>query len=54
MLALEKLEENEQLLHEEIIPIPINTYWDNFYADDCPFNLKEFIEEHKGDIEMNL
>lgn len=26
----------------------------NFYAKDCPFPAKEFIEEHKKDIEFHL
>jgi len=50
----EAKEENEEILHEEIFPITVDQYWKNFLANDAPFTLKEFIEEHKKDFEMNL
>ncbi len=54
LLAEDKLDENEVVLQDDIFPMTINQFWLNFYEKDCPFTLKEFIEEHKGDFEFNL
>ena len=54
MVSEEPWEENEELLVDEIININLTQYWNNFYENNCPFTLKEFIEDHKKDFEMNL
>ncbi len=54
LLESDVLEEGEQLLHDEVFPITINQFWQNFYEKDCPFTAKEFIEEHKKDFEFHL
>ena len=53
LATAEAKEENEELLHTEIINISIAQYWKNFLENDCPFTLKEFIEEHKKDFEFH-